>query len=50
MDWFFQPWPWYVSGPLIGLVVPALLLLSGKSFGISTRFQDIGAIGGTKCF
>ena len=44
MDWLFQPWPWYISGPLIGLMVPALLLLAGKSFGISTSFQHIGAI------
>lgn len=44
MDWLFQPWPWYVSGPLIGLMVPALLLLSGKSFGVSTSFQHLGAM------
>jgi hypothetical protein len=39
-----QPWPWYVSGPLIGLMVPALLLLSGKTFGISSTFRNIDAI------
>ena len=39
-----QPWPWYVSGPLIGLMVPALLLLAGKTFGISSTFQQIDAI------
>jgi uncharacterized membrane protein YedE/YeeE len=44
MDWIFQPWPWYISGPLIGLLVPALLLLSGRSFGVSTSFQHIGAM------
>ena len=22
-----QPWPWWVSGPLLGLTVPVLLLL-----------------------
>lgn len=38
-----QPWPWYVAGPLIGLVVPALLLLVGKAFGVSTSFRDICA-------
>ncbi|RYZ36820.1 MAG: YeeE/YedE family protein, partial [Sphingobacteriales bacterium] len=21
-----QPWPWYISGPLLGLTVPALLI------------------------
>ncbi len=24
LDWLVQPWPWYIAGPLIGLVVPAL--------------------------
>jgi len=44
MDWILQPWPWYVSGPLIGLMVPALLLLAGRSFGVSTSFQHLGAM------
>ncbi len=44
MDWIMQPWPWYVSGPLIGLMVPALLLLSGKSFGVSSSFRHIGSM------
>lgn len=44
MEWIFQPWPWYVTGPLIGLMVPALLLFSGKTFGISSTFRDIGAM------
>jgi hypothetical protein len=33
------PWPWYIAGGLIGLVVPALLLLGNKSFGISSNFR-----------
>ncbi|MCB9099197.1 MAG: YeeE/YedE family protein [Anaerolineales bacterium] len=44
MEWILQPWPWYIAGPLIGLMVPALLLLSGKTFGVSTSFQHLGAI------
>jgi uncharacterized membrane protein YedE/YeeE len=44
MEWILQPWPWYISGPLIGLMVPALLLLSGKNFGVSTSFQHIGSM------
>lgn len=44
MDWLLQPWPWYVSGPLIGLTVPALLLFSGKTFGISSSFRHICSI------
>lgn len=37
------PWPWYVAGPLIGLTVPALLLLGNKSFGISSSLRHICA-------
>ncbi|MCB0192702.1 MAG: YeeE/YedE family protein [Anaerolineae bacterium] len=44
MEWVLQPWPWYIAGPLIGLMVPALLLLSGKTFGVSTSFQHLGAM------
>jgi uncharacterized membrane protein YedE/YeeE len=36
---FKQPWPWYVAGPLIGLIVPALLLLGNKHFGISANLR-----------
>ena len=35
--------PWYVAGPLIGLVVPALLLLGGKSFGLSANLRHLCA-------
>lgn len=38
-----QPWPWYVAGPLIGLTVPALLLLGNKHFGISSSLRHICA-------
>ncbi len=40
---FTQPWPWYVAGPLIGLTVPALLILGNKSFGISSSLRHICA-------
>ncbi len=43
MDWILKPWPWYVAGPLIGLTVPALLLLGNKSFGISSALRHICA-------
>lgn len=38
-----QPWPWYISGPLIGLMVPALLLVGNKSFGISSSLRHVCA-------
>ncbi len=43
LDGILQPWPWYVSGPLIGLTVPLLLILTGKNLGISSSFRHIGA-------
>jgi uncharacterized membrane protein YedE/YeeE len=38
-----QPWPWYIAGPIIGLMVPLLLLLGNKSFGISSSLRHICA-------
>lgn len=43
LAWLLEPWPWYVSGPLIGLTVPLLFILTGKSFGISSSLRHIGA-------
>jgi uncharacterized membrane protein YedE/YeeE len=43
-DFLMQPWPWWFSGILVGLVVPALYILAGKAFGISTSLQQIGAM------
>lgn len=42
-EFLSQPWPWYVAGPLIGLTVPALLILGNKSFGISSSMRHICA-------
>ncbi len=38
-----HPLPWYVAGPLIGLLVPVLLLLGNKAFGISSNFRHVCA-------
>ena len=43
MTWINQPWPWYIAGPLIGLIVPVLLLIGNKSFGISSSLRHICA-------
>lgn len=43
MDVITQPWPWYIAGPIIGLFVPALLLLGNKKFGISSSLRHICA-------
>jgi len=38
------PWPWYVSGPIIGTLVPLLILIGNRSFGISQNLEHICAI------
>lgn len=38
-----EPWPWYVAGPLIGLFVPALLIVGNKMFGISSSLRHFCA-------
>ncbi len=38
-----NPWPWYIGGAIIGLTVPALLLLGNKHFGISSNLRHICA-------
>lgn len=29
MEWIFEPWPWYIGGPLVAFCMIALLL-AGK--------------------
>lgn len=43
IEYVKQPWPWYVSGPLIGLTIPLLLILGNKSLGISSSLKHICA-------
>lgn len=40
MEWILEPWPWYISGPLIALTMFTLLFL-GKSFGISSNLRTM---------
>lgn len=49
IEFISQPWPWYVAGPLITLVM-FLLLLFGKTFGISSNLRTMCAIGGAGRF
>lgn len=44
IDILSRPWPWWVSGPLLGLMVPILLLAGNKEFGISSTFRHLCAI------
>jgi uncharacterized membrane protein YedE/YeeE len=43
LDALSRPWPWYVAGPVIGLFVPALLLLGNRQFGISSNLRHLCA-------
>jgi len=45
MSWIFEPWPWYVAGPLIALVMFSLLMVD-KNFGMSSNLRTLCAICG----
>jgi len=47
MNWIFEPWPWYISGPMIALVM-FLLLMVGKRFGMSSNLRTLCAICGAE--
>ena len=38
-----QPWPWYIAGPLIGLLVPIVYWYGGKKWGVSSTLQHMCA-------
>jgi uncharacterized protein len=40
-----QPWPWYISGPAIAIVM-SLLIYFGNSFGFSSNLKNICAMFG----
>ena len=45
LDMLSQPWPWYVGGPAIALVV-FLLLWNGRAFGISSSLETMCSMAG----
>ncbi len=45
MDYILEPWPWYISGPLIAVVM-FLLLYFGRTFGMSSNLRTLCAMGG----
>lgn len=53
MNFILQPWPWYVSGPMIALIM-FLLLMVEKRFGMSSNLRTacsmVGAGKNTKFF
>jgi uncharacterized membrane protein YedE/YeeE len=40
MDLLLNPWPWYVAGPLMALVM-ILLVYFGKTFGMSSNLRTM---------
>lgn len=49
MESILNPWPWYISGPLIAIVM-ALLLYFGKTFGMSSNLRTMCSIAGAGKF
>ena len=45
MDFILQPWPWYVSGPLIAIIMYVLIYF-GKTFGMSSNLGTFCTIAG----
>lgn len=43
MDFLTRPWPWFVAGPLIGLIVPVVYLYAGRKWGMSSTLRDVCA-------
>ena len=44
-----KPWPWYVSGPVITLIMFTMLML-GKRFGVSSNLRTMCSIAGAGKF
>ena len=42
-DLLYRPWPWYVTGPLVGLVATGLLVIGNKQLGVSSNFRHLCA-------
>src|SRR2546430_10482095 len=38
-----RPWPWYVTGPFLGLVATGLLVIGNKQLGVSGNFRHLCA-------
>ncbi|WP_340066381.1 YeeE/YedE family protein [Ascidiimonas aurantiaca] len=45
MNKIMEPWPWYIAGPLIALVM-FLLLMMGNRFGMSSNLRTLCTICG----
>ncbi len=43
-EWLYQPWPWYVVGPLMGATIPLLLFSGNKMLGVSSSLRHLCAL------
>lgn len=43
LEFIKQPWPWFVAGPIIGLMVPLAMWIGNKRFGVSSSLRHICA-------
>ena len=49
MEFFTQPWAWYVAGPIIAIIM-FLLFYFGERFGVSSNLETFCSIGGAGKF
>lgn len=47
MDFIFNSWPWYISGPLISIIM-FLLIFNGRTFGVSSNLRTICSVCGAE--
>lgn len=45
MEAIFEAWPWYITGPMIGMFVPVMVWL-GSSFGVSGNLESLCSLAG----
>ncbi len=43
-QFLYEPWPWYVVGPLMGATIPLLLFWGNKMLGASSSFRHLCAM------
>ncbi len=45
MNWIYEPWPWYLAGPMIAFIM-FLLIMVDKNFGMSLNLRTMCTICG----
>ena len=43
-DLWHRSWPWYVTGPLVGLIAVSLLAIGSKQLGVSSNLRHLCAM------